>query len=83
MMPSRPPVGTGIFLITARLAMSNIVTVESPPFVVNPWPDLGASAMPCVRGVSGMSPITLPPSITITCVLRETNTRPVPGSASR
>ena len=65
--------------------MSNIVTVESPPFVVNPWPDLGASAIPCVRGVSGMSPITLPvaPSITITCVLRETNTRPVPGSASR
>jgi len=61
------------------------VTVESPPLVMNPCPDLVASAMPCVRGVSGISPITLPvaPSITITCVLRETNTRPVPGSAVR
>src|SRR2546422_5623185 len=29
MMPSSPPVGTGIFLITARVLMSNIVTVES------------------------------------------------------
>src|SRR5438128_2236357 len=33
MMPSRPPVATGIFLITARVLRSNIVTVESPPLV--------------------------------------------------
>src|SRR5437773_1361148 len=54
MMPSRPPVETGIFLITARVLRSNIVTVESPPLVMNPRPDLGAKAMPCVRGVSGV-----------------------------
>jgi len=59
------------------------VTVESPPFVVKPRFTFGTSAMPCMRGVSGMSPSTLPvlPSTTMTCVLRETNTRPVPGSA--
>src|SRR2546430_11799908 len=34
MMPSRPPVETGIFLITARVLRSNIVTVESPPLVM-------------------------------------------------
>src|SRR5260370_1209835 len=85
MMPSRPPVLTGIFLITARVLRSNIVTVESPPLVMNPRPDLGDKAMPWVRGVSGMSPTTLPvgPSTTITWVLRDTNTRPVPGSAVR
>src|SRR5207249_1285060 len=31
MMPSSPPVGTLIFLTTARLVRSNIVTVESAP----------------------------------------------------
>src|SRR6266481_2143555 len=60
MMPSRPPVGMRSFLITARVLRSNIVTVESPPLVMNPRPDLGAKAMPCTRGVSGMSPTTLP-----------------------
>src|SRR6184192_2508049 len=82
MMPSSPPVATRIFLITARLARSNIVTVESPPLVMKPWCDLGTSAMPWVRGVSGISPNTFPvaPSTTITCVPRDTNTRPVPGS---
>jgi hypothetical protein len=72
-------------LITAKVFKSNIVTVESPPLVMNPCPDVGAKAMPCVRGVSGMSPTTLPvvPSSTITCVPRDTNTRPVPGSAVR
>ncbi len=51
-----------------------MVDVESPPFVVKPWPDDGANAMPCVRGVSGMSPSTLPvaPSTIITWVPRET-----------
>ena len=85
MMPSSPPVGIFTFLITASDLMSNTVTVESPPLVMKPLPVLGASAMPCVRGVSGMSPNTLPvaPSMTITCVPRETNTRPVPGSAVR
>ena len=41
--------------------------------------------MPCVRGVPRTSPITLPESapITMTWVARETNTRPVPGSAVR
>ncbi len=75
----------GTFLITARLLRSNIVTVESPPLVMNPRPDLVAKAMPCTRGVSGMSPTTLPvvPSSTITWVPRDTNTRVLPGSAVR
>src|SRR3989442_11175247 len=46
MMPSRPPVGILIFLITARVRRSNIVTVESPALVMKPWFDVGASAMP-------------------------------------
>ena len=60
-------------------------TVESPALVTNPWPDFGTRAMPWFRGVLGMSPRTRPvaPSTTITCVLRVTNTRPVPGSAVR
>ena len=77
--------GILIFLITARVRRSNIVTVESPALVMKPWFDVGASAIPWLRGVSGMSPSTLPvaPSTTITCVPRETKTRPVPGSAVR
>jgi hypothetical protein len=50
--------------------------------VVKPWPDLGANAAPWLRGASGMSPTTFPVagSSTMKWVLRETKTRPVPGS---
>ncbi len=33
--------------------------VESPAFVVKPWPARCAKAMPCTRGVSPMSATTL------------------------
>ena len=46
MMPSSPPVGILIFLITARVLRSNIVTEESPALVMKPWFDDAASAMP-------------------------------------
>ena len=49
MMPSWPPDAILIFLITDNDSRSNIVTVESPPFVMKPCPELGASAIPCVR----------------------------------
>src|SRR6267378_3435058 len=58
MMPSRPPVGTGIRLMTARVAMSNISTVESPALVMNPWPDLGASAMPYFATLNDCAELT-------------------------
>ncbi len=84
MMPSRPPTATGIFLMNASVFRSNIVTVESPRFVVKPWFHFGTSAAPWAPGVFGMSPRTCPvaPSMTMKWVSRETKTRLVPGSAT-
>jgi hypothetical protein len=62
---------------TASVFVSNTVTLESRPLLVNPRPTSFASATPCTPGVSGMSPTTLSvfASTTCTCVPCETNSR--------
>jgi hypothetical protein len=69
--------------VVASVRRSKMVTDESRPLLVKPFPSPGARAIPCTPGVAGMSPATASRrrSTTITCVPRDMNTR-CPGPST-